>query len=110
MKLIQVTKRIGELLGPIDWSFDFMSISWDRNQGGGTNPEVVKQAVEDLKEMKVGDFVEVYGIRHKVLEIGMYDGWPYWSPFPSVCIETHYGPEWHGFSHVRLIREGTKHA
>ena len=102
MKFVTVTKRIGELLGPIDWSFDFQSESWDH--GGGTNPIVVEQAMKDLHEIKVGDTVEVYGITHKVLAIGMYDGWPHWRPYPSVCIETHYGPEWHGFSSVRLQR------
>ena len=37
----------------------------------------------------------------EVLYVGMYDGWPYWRPVPSVLIRGVLGgAEWHAFSMV----------
>lgn len=33
-----------------------------------------------------------------VLDVGMYDGWPYWKPVPSVYSRGPLGGEWHCFS------------
>jgi hypothetical protein len=92
----------GELIGPIDWSFDFDSASW-KDGCGGVNPEVVKNSVEVLKQIKVGDTIQgAYGDEpRKVLAIGMYDGWPFWRPYPSVLVEGPHGHEWHAFTYLR---------
>lgn len=103
MKTRTVQVSEGENLGPIDWSYDFASHNWNR-PGGGTNPECVAQAIESLRKIETwlveGKAVEIYlySMWAKVLDIGMYDGWPYWRPVPSVCTETWLGGEWHCFT------------
>jgi hypothetical protein len=32
-----------------------------------------------------------------MIDVGMYDGWPYWSGYPSVCLTGPLGPEWQPF-------------
>jgi hypothetical protein len=104
MKTYTVIKREGELLGPIDWSYDFESHSW--NNGGCTNPKRIEQAVKDLWEIecalkaKKTVFVRMFGWSYKVLAIGMYDGWPYWRPVPSIGTRTTLGIEWHSFDSI----------
>jgi hypothetical protein len=101
-----VEVREGELLGPIDWSFDFDSVKWADGRGGA-NPEIVDNAVKILREVCVGDTIQgLYGDKpRKVLAVGMYDGWPHWKPFPSVLVESWSGSEWQGFTYLRAIVE-----
>ena len=110
MKTRMVEERIGEYLGPIDWSFDFESHDW--NHGGCTNPECVKSGVEFLKQMGDGKGLEIlyHGNWHEVLWVGMYDGWPYWKPYPTVCYRTWLGAE-HGspWSISQIRRKGGQH-
>jgi len=100
MKIRMVEQREGELLGPVDWSYDFEKHSWERGPGGGCNPDCIKRGKEALKiiedGMKEGKqfTVGAYGANQKVLAIGMYDGWPFWTPTPAVLLETWMGGEW----------------
>lgn len=102
MKTRTVTVCEGELLGPIDWSHDFASHGWDRD--GCTNPECVAGAVEELRKLDDHNgqgSIAIHETRLRVIAHGMYDGWPYWRPIPSVCVLTAFGAEWHSFLSVR---------
>jgi hypothetical protein len=108
MKTKTVTVREGERLSDIDWSFDFQSHDW--NHGGCTNHDCIKRSVEYLKEIesrfKAGE--KVYGssyggwprIWQQVVDVGMWDGWPYWKPMPSICLRGPCGVEWQQFPHI----------
>ncbi len=103
MKTRTVTVREGELLGPVDWSYEFAADGWDR--GGSLNPDVVARGVEALRAIDDGlrrgeewqattdcGWPRVgWG---RVIAVGMYDGWPYWRPVPSVMISGPLGGEW----------------
>ena len=105
MKTRTVEIREGELLGPIDWRYDFESHDW--NHGGGTNPECVQQGISILWQIDANkglSQVMLYDFWHTVVARGMYDGWPYWRPVPSVCLQTPLGVEWHSFVQLRGFR------
>ena len=97
------TVRIGEYLGPVDWSYDF-----SKHDSGG-DPRYRATLLEKFKAMSEG-FARGEKWRAtvdggsprigwgNVLEVGMYDGWPYWRPVPSFLLSTHMGAEWHSFS------------
>lgn len=103
MKTIQRTERIGEYLGPVDWSYDFES------HAKGMSPSYVAECKEKLKQLESGDWQATtdggwprvgWG---RVVKVGMYDGWPFWKPVPSVCIHGTLGPEWHSFTMITSI-------
>jgi hypothetical protein len=109
MKTVMVEKRIGELLGPVDWSYDFTRHDWGDGKGG-VNPECSQYGTEQLKKlvslMESGArcSVSCYESEHVVLAVGMYDGWPFWEPTPSVMLSTFFGPEWHPWYSIRNVR------
>ena len=110
MKTRQVTERIGEKVGPIDPEFDWRNEGWDLF--GNTNPAILPLRwehivrIRDASERGAVSEVLLYGNWHDVLDVGMYDGWPHWRPYPSVCVQTPYGAEWHGFTSISSIRIG----
>lgn len=113
MRTRTVTVREGELLGPVDWTYDFASHGWDR--GGACNPETVAESIEVLRKIeaepsrwKVWTHSEPFSDRYgRVISVGMYDGWPYWRPVPSVFLTTAAGGgEWSSFFGLK-IREVT---
>jgi hypothetical protein len=97
-----VTERIGEYCGPIDWAYDFTSHDWAEHRGG-VNPEHSARAMEWLRQMESapdkyfattdGGWPRVGWKR--VIQVGMYDGWPFWKPTPSVMLAGTLGAEWH---------------
>ena len=115
MKTKTVTVNEGEWLGPIDWSYDFDSHAWGPGKAG-TNPEIIERNQEMLRSLeeglKRGEEWEAttdggwprvgWGTVHRV---GMYDGWPYWRPVPSVFIGGHLGGSWHSFISITEIRK-----
>jgi hypothetical protein len=63
------TIRIGENVGPVDWS----------HETAKDMPEIWRGA-----EQNPGDFTFTeYG--WLIVCLCMYDGWPYWEPRPAVC-------------------------
>lgn len=110
MKTETVTVTRGEYLGPVDWDYDFNS-----HGRAGHNPEMIPHEVEQLRTL--ADGIE-RGERWEattdggwprvgwgdVLQVGMYDGWPYWRPVPSVLKMGPLGPEWHSFLSISEIR------
>ena len=111
MRTYQQTVRVGEYLGPIDWSYDFSQHDWGPSKGG-MNPSVSESRVAVLREIEKGGEWEAttdggfprvgWG---RVLEIGMYDGWPHWRPVPSVCLSGPLGAEWHPFYSITEARQ-----
>jgi hypothetical protein len=110
MRTYTETKREGELLGDVDWSYKFES-HFDANERG---KQYCAEAVEKLRQLTNGEKWEAttdggwprcgWG---EVCAVGMYDGWPYWRPVPSVAIAGIYGLEWSSFSSVTSIRKAS---
>lgn len=112
------TVRIGENTGPIDWSYDFRSHFDCMGASDEAKDATCEQKTRWLRriEADVRDGVPVrvtnyggwprVGI-YPVLEVGMYDGWPYWRPVPSVCVATRLGTEWYSFSAITDVYAGS---
>lgn len=113
MKTRMVEQREGEWLGPVDWDYPFI----DHMRGMSTTDDAAKQAecdkkVAQLRKLVGGGNWEAttdggwprvgYG---PVLNVGMYDGWPYWRPVPSVLILGTIGASWHPFDHITGIEK-----
>jgi len=100
------TVRVGEFLGPVDWDFDFgvddERVRRLRDIEAGIARGETWQATTDGGWPRFG-----WG---EVLAVGMYDGWPYWSPTPSVLISGHFGGEWSSWRAVTdaRVQEGTE--
>ncbi len=101
-----VTIREGEWF-PVDESFDYMG-----SDVYPCNPEI--------RQEKWGNFlrccrepdqyllsIDYWFKPRRILRIGMYDGWPYWSPYPSVLIEGPFGAERHSWYQIATMREAT---
>ena len=105
MKTRMVQERIGEYLGPVDWSYDFTQHNWGTNRGG-INPSIVTPAMSMLRQLEECPLkwsAMIYQSLHDVLRVGMYDGWPFWKPTPSVLLSGTLGPEWHPFYTIQSI-------
>lgn len=111
MRAETVTRYVGEKVGPLDWAYDFHQHCWGEGRGG-YNPDIMDGAIARLRTLAANpDKYEAttdggwprcgWG---KVLDVGMYDGWPYWKPTPSVLIGGAFGAEWCSFVRVIDIR------
>jgi hypothetical protein len=113
MRYETVTNRIGEYLGPIDWNYDFAQHNWGPNHGG-INPELSRK-LDWLRELEAnpqhyqattdGGWPKIGWKR--VVQVGMYDGWPFWKPVPSVQIAGTLGCEWHSWYSITAIERLT---
>lgn len=102
MKIRMVQERIGENMGPIDWSYDFRQ-HFNGYSDAAYADEVCAERTAMLRQivegMAKGERWEAshYGFFALVIDVGMYDGWPHWRPVPSVAIASPLGgAEWHG--------------
>lgn len=99
MKVRTVEIREGELLGPVDPNYDY------RQHCGVTRPVDVEKAWAIIKTLKVGDRVRVShsDMPKEVIAVGMYDGWPYWTPTPAfrVACPVFGAGDWHTFTWLR---------
>ncbi len=102
MKTRTVEVREGELLGPIDWDYDFLS----HFKHNSAQPETQQRWCEGSKailhqiEANPTDWMVEVAHSHSewpVLAVGMYDGWPYWKPTPAVLTGSPLGHEWRFF-------------
>lgn len=113
MKTITETRRVGELLGPVDWSYNFRSHFDSMGHPDNVKDEYCNESKERLKLLEQDPTKYLATTDggwprcgwYKVVAIGMYDGWPYWSPTPSVCLAGPFGCEWHSFNLITGIRE-----
>ncbi len=108
------TVRIGENMGPIDWTYDFRSHFNNygcSDAGRGESCERAKarlRLIEEHFREKKKVFATNYGGSprcgiHLVVDIGMYDGWPWWRPVPAVQVRTYLGHEWYTFDGITDI-------
>lgn len=86
-----VAKRIGEFVGPVDWDYDFLRHDW--NHGGSINPDINRRSIDILRELVANPDKDWRYRGRKVVEIGMYDGWPYWQPTPAIRYDGPLGLE-----------------
>ena len=113
MRTVTRVERIGERLADVDWNYDFRSHFDTTAMNPDAREARCAEYVERLREIerrfKAGErfSATTYGglprIWGPVLDVGMYDGWPYWRPVPSVHIGTWMGGEWHAFDRVHEI-------
>lgn len=111
MKTYTVIKREGELLGPVDWSYDFLSHFDSYCVPDAAKKEMCQKAMDrlklladnpaDYKATNDGGWPRMW--YHDVIAVGMYDGWPFWRPVPSVCLHGTLGAEWHHFACITDI-------
>ncbi len=105
------TVQVGELLGPIDWSYDFRQHFNNLCAPDAERDRECERAKERLRLLLNGECWEAttYGGWPRcgwgaVVSVGMYDGWPYWRPVPSVAVAGTFGVEWHPFCSLTNIR------
>jgi hypothetical protein len=113
------TVTVGENMGPVDWSYDFRKHFDSMGASDEVKDERCRERVAWLKyvERAVRDGTPVRvtsdggsprcGI-HPVIDVGMYDGWPFWKPTPSVCVATRFGVEWYTFSQITNVYPGER--
>ena len=77
--------RCGEMMPGIDWSFDFSEGFKSMGTTEERKAEYRDKCVAFLRTIKPGDKVTSSGqFERVVLQVGMYDGWPYWKPTPAI--------------------------
>ena len=110
MRTRTVIEYKGELLGPVDWSFDFSHGVASMCSGPEYKAERLTRYVELLWEIERrhlrGEQLDVCtnDYWHKLLHVGMYDGWPYWKPTPAVCVYGPLGPAWDFYYELEAVR------
>lgn len=82
MRYETVTVRHGENVGPVDWS----------HPTAKDMPAIWREAEKNPEAFVFGDY------DREILDICMYDGWPYWEPRPAVCFVGPIGTEWSFFN------------
>lgn len=112
MRTRTVVEKIGEYLGPVDWSYNFDQ-HFETCGGMRDKAAYIAQKLDWLR--KLADDPTKYEATtdggspkfgwHDVVAVGMYDGWPYWRPVPSVCLYGTLGTEWHSFDSITGIAE-----
>lgn len=81
----------GEKLGPIDWNHPFIDSFGNYCCNDEQKQKYCDEAVAHLR--KVVEMFSEDGPRiqvqcseywYDVIDVGMYDGWPFWKPMPAV--------------------------
>jgi hypothetical protein len=116
MKTKTVTKRIGEKVSKIDYEYDFLSHYKNHTMSSEKKKELCKKTIDKLKAIEKalsnGEKVLVH-FNHSIfyktaLDVGMYDGWPYWRPVPSIKYSNERDGYWHDFSYIvdyKIVKE-----
>lgn len=92
--------RRGTVVAPIDPFYDIA-------QHGSINPEWARRGLALLLLVEPGDILEYSGqFSHEVISVGMYDGWPFWTPTPAALT---YGPlgvgDWHFYYDITGVKK-----
>jgi hypothetical protein len=119
MRVETRTVRVGEKVGEVDWDYDFRShfdSMGSPNDRKDARCEQAKRWLRQIEDrLRAGE--DVYAtndggwprcFRRKVCGVGMYDGWPYWRPVPSIYLVGPYGGEWWAFSEITDIYLGER--
>lgn len=92
------TVRVGEKVSEIDWTHETLQRTGDEWKDRNI------QSLRDLEDaLRHGGSARVTShggdcwmfCMKDVVDVGMYDGWPYWQPNPSVLTRGPLGHEWH---------------
>lgn len=112
MKHRTVIVREGELLGPVNWDYNFRKHFDSMGHPESVKDEHCKRAVELLRlvcDNPEGTcIVTSAGYAYDVYQVGMYDGWPYWVPTPAILRSGVLGPEWTFFYEIQAVRPKLK--
>jgi len=106
MKTIERTvfERIGENMGKIaDSGFDFSASNCYQNDPEYKQKKIslileIEKLFHEGKKLKVMYDPIIGG---ELVDVGMWDGWPYWSPTPAVCLSSWHGSEWHFWQDIQ---------
>lgn len=112
MKFKTVVEREGELLGPVDWAYDFRShfsnycCSDERKAEYCARAVALLRRAVEMMEASASSEVEVriHDYWKSLITIGMYDGWPYWKPTPALLVRGVLGSEWQFFYELTGVR------
>lgn len=81
------TVRIGEDVGPIDWSHPMAADKPDHWREAEKDPEAFELLLNGMFTPR------------QIFKLCMYDGWPYWKPTPAILLESPMGGcEWVHFN------------
>lgn len=113
MKTVTFTERVGEFLGPVDWDYDFrqhFNCLCTSDAGRDEACDKQKRRLKMVAESPEHFEVTTYGGWPRcgwgsVVLVGMYDGWPYWRPVPTVAYRTSLGVEHASFCSITNIRD-----
>ena len=110
MRTYTTTVSEGEKVGDVDWSYDFRQHFNNYCTSEAGRDEICAKSVQRFREISEA-FAASKTVRAttyggwprcgygEVLDVGMYDGWPYWKPVPSVFTRSPLGGgEWHCFA------------
>lgn len=87
MKVRTVTERIGEDIGPVDWTHPHATDMPKHWRDAEENPEKYELLLNGMFTPR------------EVAKLRMYDGWPYWRPTPAIYRESPLGGyEWTHFN------------
>lgn len=96
MYTVTRTERVGEWVAEeIDWSHHELNERPTSMPDNGLWEEYVEQLRELEMAFKSGKecFVDIGTMTsRRVVKVGMYDGWPYWRPHPTILREGPMGP------------------
>lgn len=111
MRTYTVTKREGTYLGPIDWTFNFrkrfnyLGAPVDAQDFSCECSKKLLKQVEENYSLGKEQKVLVSGYWHTVYQVGMYDGWPFWVPYPHVLLgdQPLGGCEWEPWYNIDAV-------
>ena len=111
MRFYTVVQREGTRVGDVDWDYDFLSHFDCVCSPDEVKRDLCSRSVTALREaeaaVKRDETVEVCmsgGYWKRLLNVGMYDGWPYWKPVPSLFVVGVFGGHWESFNSVTAVR------
>ena len=96
MKTHTVIERIGERMGDVT----LPNPDLDNYEHRGTVRsylEMLESFKESKKIIATTDTGSPKFGYHELLDVCLYDGWPYWRPYPSFQVMGVLGVEWHSF-------------
>lgn len=86
--------RIGEDVGPIDWSHEYAK----------DMPQIWHEAEKHPEKFQLLEN-QAFTPRD-IITIRMYDGWPYWKPTPALLVKSPLGgSEWRFFNSYGIRKD-----
>lgn len=109
MKHRTVTVYEGERLGDVPDDFDFEPFC--KRFMGGHHQGFLAESIATYREMLAAFKADPNGLiasegefQHEVIDMGLYDGWPFWTPRPCYFWKTWAGGEWREFYSLRAFK------